>query len=289
MNDAGPNPSPEIQVENHESPVDSAAPDTAAVAEQAAPAAAAETARPGVPHRESEWLPSLQSLASTVVIAVFVITFLVQAFQIPSPSMEDTLLIGDYLLVDKVQFAQGGLWSWLLPYRPIQRGDIIVFRYPVHPEQHFVKRVIAVPGDRVRLIDKKVYVNDQPVDEPYTVYKRGDVDIFRDDFPQPQLPSPYLDAHWWVELRKHVKGNELIVPDNSYFAMGDNREISLDSRYWGFVPRENIIGRPLVIYLSLRTSDADDAPPADDKLSMGGVLGKIIHMPRWRRAFRVVR
>jgi signal peptidase I len=286
MSEVGPNPSPEIEIEPREAASESS-PGGTAVAEppEATPAGAVAPAK----RTESDWLPSLQSLASTIVIAVFVITFLVQAFQIPSPSMEDTLLIGDYLLVDKVQFAHGGLWSWLLPYRPIRRGDIIVFRYPVHPEQHFVKRVIAVPGDRVRLVDKTVYVNDKPVQEPYTVYKRGDVDIFRDDFPQPQLPSPYLDAHWWVEMRKHVQGDDLVVPPDSYFAMGDNREISLDSRYWGFVPRRNIIGRPLVIYLSLRTSEADDAPAADDKLSMTGVLGRMIHLPRWRRTFRLVR
>lgn len=288
MSEAPPNPSPQAETEPPKMPAPEAAAGSAtAVAE---PPAAAPDAAPATPRRsESDWLPSLQSLASTVVIAVFVITFLVQAFQIPSPSMEDTLLIGDYLLVDKVQFANGGFWSWLLPYRPIQRGDIIVFRYPVHPEQHFVKRVIAVPGDRVRLLDKRVYVNDKLVEEPYAVYKRGDLDIFRDDFPQPQLPSPYLDAHWWVEMRKYVRGDELVVPPGRYFAMGDNREISLDSRYWGFVPRENIIGRPLVIYLSLRTGEADDATPPDDRLSRVGILGEIIHLPRWRRTFRLVR
>ena len=290
MSEAVPNPSPEIE-EPRAIAADSSAPPAVPDALVAEPATPECSAAPTPQKRsESEWLPSLQSLASTVVIAVFVITFLVQAFQIPSPSMEDTLLIGDYLLVDKVQFGRGGIWSWLLPYRPIKRGDIIVFRYPVHPEQHFVKRVIAVPGDHVHLVDKRVYVNGQLVDEPYTVYKRGDVDIFRDDFPQPELPSPYLDAHWWVEMRKHVQGNDLVVPPDSYFAMGDNREISLDSRYWGFVPRQNIIGRPLVIYLSLRTSEADDATAAsDDKLSAVGVLGQIIHLPRWRRTFRLVR
>jgi signal peptidase I len=286
MSEVDPNPSPGMEAEPREMPPpELSAGSATAVAE---PTAAPETAPATARRADSDWLPSLQSLASTIVIAVFVITFLVQAFQIPSPSMEDTLLIGDYLLVDKMQFSDGGLWSWLLPYHTIQRGDIIVFRYPVHPEQHFVKRVIAVPGDHVRLFNKRVYVNGNMVAEPYAIYKRGDVDIFRDDFPQPQLPSPYLDAHWWVDMRKYVKGDELVVPPGRYFAMGDNREISLDSRYWGFVPRENIIGRPLIIYLSLRTAEADDAAP-DDKLSKVGVLGEIIHLPRWRRTFRLVR
>src|SRR5690348_9014104 len=110
-------------------------------------------------HHDNDWISSLQSLVATVVIAIFVITFVVQAFQIPSESMEDTLLIGDYLLVDKAHFSRSGLWSHLLPYEPVQRGDVIVFRYPVHPSQHFVKRVIAVPGDRVRLLNKQVWIN----------------------------------------------------------------------------------------------------------------------------------
>jgi len=286
MSDAVPNPPSQIEPQPVEVPIDAALPAATPVAETQAQPGAAEAP---VRKNEAEWLPSLQSLASTVVIAVFVITFLVQAFQIPSPSMEDTLLIGDYLLVDKVQFASGGLWSKLLPYRPIQRGDIIVFRNPIHPEQHFVKRVIGIPGDHVRLIDKRAYVNGKALDEPYTVYKRGDLDIFRDDFPQPEVPSPYLDAHWWVEMRKFVQGDELVVPAGRYFAMGDNREISWDSRYWGFVPRENIIGRPLVIYLSLRTGEADDVPPPDDKLPKVGILGRFIRLPRWRRTFRLVR
>src|SRR5450755_4735552 len=104
-------------------------------------------------------MTSLQSLATTIVIAVFVITFVVQAFQIPSESMEKTLLIGDYLLVDKAHFGDSRFWNWFLPYQPIRRQDIIVFRYPVNPQQHFVKRVVALPGDRVRLINKHVYVN----------------------------------------------------------------------------------------------------------------------------------
>src|SRR5947208_5333054 len=108
---------------------------------------------------QPDWTTSLQSLLATVVIAVFVITFIVQAFQIPSESMENTLLVGDYLLVDKVHFAESGLWGHLLPYRPISRGDIVVFRYPVRPTQHFVKRVVALPGDRVHLHEGRVYVN----------------------------------------------------------------------------------------------------------------------------------
>src|SRR6516162_2992820 len=116
-------------------------------------------------HSESTGVSSLQSLATTIVIAVFVITFVVQAFQIPSESMEKTLLVGDYLLVDKAHYGASRLWAWLLPYRPIRRQEIVVFRYPLNPSQHFVKRVIAIPGDRVKLVNKHVYVNDVRQDD----------------------------------------------------------------------------------------------------------------------------
>ena len=119
---------------------------------------------------QADTLSSLQSLLATVIIAVFVITFIVQAFQIPSESMENTLLIGDYLLVDKLRYGGGGIWDALMPYRQVKRGDVIVFRYPVHPTQHFVKRVVGVPGDRIRLINRQVYVNGHPLQEPYVRY-----------------------------------------------------------------------------------------------------------------------
>ncbi len=135
------------------------------------------------PARSKTDFYSLQSLAGTIVIAVFVITFVVQAFQIPSESMEKTLLIGDYLLVDKAHYGQSRVWGWLLPYRPIQRQDIIVFRYPVNPQQHFVKRVIAVPGDHVRLINKHVYVNGVRQDDAYATFNWAWPDHFRDNFP----------------------------------------------------------------------------------------------------------
>jgi signal peptidase I len=243
------------------------------------PAAPIESPQPGpkpTPRKRGStdqgWNATVQSLATTIVIAVFVITFLVQAFQIPSESMEKTLLVGDYLLVDKVHFASAGGWGHLLPYTEIHRGDIIVFRFPVHPEQHFVKRVVGVPGDRVRLVNKQVYVNGKRVDEPYALHQSADTDPYRDDFPQPDLPSPSLSARWWSQMHRLVSGGELLVPDGGYFVLGDNRDYSLDSRYWGFVPRANIIGRPLLIYLSLRSPTADADAWSGDKLSRPGVF-----------------
>ena len=130
-----------------------------------------------------DWLTSLQSLLATVVIAVFVITYVVQAFQIPSESMENTLLIGDYLLVDKLCYGGGNLADYIIPYRTIHRGDIIVFHYPVNPSQHFVKRVVGVPGDRIHLVNRRVFVNGVPLAEPYVRYIKPERNFFRDDFP----------------------------------------------------------------------------------------------------------
>jgi len=235
-------------------------------------------------------LGSIQSLSVTVVIAVFVITFLVQAFQIPSESMENTLLIGDYLLVDKVRFGHGGVWGRILPYREIQRGDIIVFRYPVHPSQHFVKRVLGLPGDRVHLVNKHVFVNGRPVDENYVVYNGHGKDVYRDDFPAPAHAGGAVEARWWLQMRKSVHEGELVVPPGAYFVLGDNRDESLDSRYWGFVPRENVIGRPLIIYWSVRHPDGPESAFADDTLSrFAFVLTHLFQFTRWDRTFRIVK
>src|SRR5271157_5732036 len=153
---------------------------------------------------------SLQSFATTIVIAVFVITFIVQAFQIPSESMEKTLLIGDYLLVDKVHYGHSRFWGSLLPYQSIQRQDIIVFRYPVNPKQHFVKRVVAVPGDRVRLINKHVYVNGIRQDDDYATFNWSQRDKFRDNFPDGGLYGDKISAKWFVQARKLLEDDELI-------------------------------------------------------------------------------
>jgi signal peptidase I len=239
---------------------------------------------------DSDWFGSAQSLLATIVIAIFVITFVIQAFQIPTDSMENTLLIGDYLLVDKLHY--GGKFGYpLMPYRPIKNGDVIVFHYPVNPPQHFVKRVIGIPGDRVRLINRQVYVNGVPVQEPYAIHKIGDHNVFRDEFPR--LDFPYgLDARWWVQMKKLVEDGQLIVPSGHYFVMGDNRDDSYDSRYWGFVPQENIIGRPLIIYWSLQSFDDDlpRSPSASDKiLHFAHAALHIFQITRWDRTFTIVR
>jgi signal peptidase I len=243
-------------------------------------------------HSLSDLPGALQSLAITVVIAAFVITFIVQAFQIPSESMEDTLLVGDHLLVDKVHFGHGGVWGEVLPYTKIKRGDIVVFHYPIRPDQHFVKRVIGLPGDRVRMKDKQVWINGKPLREPYAIYRSPGHDAYRDDFPRLDFPNANVAAGWWSQMRSLVHNGELTVPAGRYFVLGDNRDQSLDSRYWGFVPRENIIGRPLVIYWSIRHPErlGRVAENRDDKLlSFAHIVTHWFEDTRWNRTFRLIR
>jgi signal peptidase I len=240
----------------------------------------------------NEWATSLQSLLVTVVIAVFVISFIVQAFQIPSESMENTLLIGDYLLVDKFRYGGGSVWDWMMPYRPVKRGDIIVFRYPVNPTQHFVKRVIGVPGDHVRLIERRVYINGAPLQEPYVRYTSLVHDVFRDEFPRLNLPVAGLEGAWWLQMQKLVEDGQLIVPQGYYFVLGDNRDESLDSRYWGFVPRENVIGRPLLIYWSVRDVEEEmpvEPSPGDKLFHFAYSATHLFQITRWDRTFRLVK
>ncbi len=236
-------------------------------------------------------LGALQWLLSTGVIALFAITFLAQAFQIPSESMENTLLIGDYVLVDKVDFAQGGVWGHILPYQPIRCGDIIVFRYPVDPEQHFVKRVVGVPGDRVRLVDKHVLVNGRPIDESHAIFTSHTYDVFRDNFPRLDYLEPSIELRWWMKMPSLVHNGELVVPPGNYFVMGDNRDDSSDSRYWGLVPRENIIGRPLVIYWSVRSGRPRSVSSTATDGTLSGFANVLLHIReemRWNRFLRLV-
>src|ERR1700751_6044446 len=173
-----------------------------------------------------DWLTSLQSLLATIVIAVFVITYVVQAFQIPSPSMENTLLTGDYLLVDKLCYGGGGFINHIIPYRPIRRGDIIVFHYPVNPAQHFVKRVVGVPGDRIHLVNKRVFVNGVPLAEPYVRYIKPEHNAFRDYFSWPDFSGPGNYRGLVNQVAKLVEGGQFNFPESHYFAMGDNRDDS---------------------------------------------------------------
>jgi signal peptidase I len=226
--------------------------------------------------------------AVTIILLLFGTTNLVQAFVIPTGSMEDTLLIGDHLLVDKLAYApQGHLSKYILPYTEPKRGDIIVFRYPIDIQQTFVKRCIGVPGDRIRLVNKQLFLNGAAVTEPYVYHKSEMIDSYRDNFPgEPnvRVPEAAIDM-----LANHVRNDEVVVPPGYYFAMGDNRDSSLDSRYWGFVPRGNIIGKPLIIYWSY---DASTEALSKPMMSVDHLLDLVQHFPtktRWSRTFRLIR
>src|SRR5947208_16039068 len=181
----------------------------------------------------------LESLLVTVILALFGTTFIGQAFKIPSASMETTLLIGDHLLVNKFIFGGRGAWyEKLLPYRSLERGDIIVFKYPFQDHQHFVKRVIGLPGDHLKLVDQQVYINGKLLNEPYVVHDpAAGYDPLNYSFPpvgNPLYSSP-VEPEWAHDIRTYVHGDELDVPPGKYFAMGENRDHSLNSRLWGYV------------------------------------------------------
>lgn len=226
---------------------------------------------------------SIAEWSLTIVIYLFVTTCAVQGYVIPTPSMEDTLLIGDHLLVDKMSYAPADPWfGSLLPYQQVQRGDIIVFRFPLDLNETYVKRVIGVPGDRMRIEEKQVFRNGTPIEEPYKVHKTAYWDSYRDTFPSE--PNIALPDRALEMLENHVRQGELIVPPGYYFVLGDNRDLSSDSRYWGFVPRENIIGKPLIVYWSY------DAPTEQlmEPLSLRHAADVALHFftrTRWERSF----
>ena len=262
--------------------------EVAPVAEHRTTAARAEE-RPHTSIREY-----IESLLVTVILALFGTTFVVQAFKIPSQSMEPTLLVGDHLLVNKFIF--GGRDSWyekLLPYRSVRRGDIIVFKFPFQDHPHYVKRVIGVPGDRIKIVDQQVYRNGQKLIEPYAVHdSAAPYDAFLYNYP-PAGHDDILSSmqpEWADQIFKYVQNGEIVVPSGNYFAMGDNRDHSWDSRYWGFVSREAIMGGPVVIYWSVQSSEEEYS-----ERSFGGgivsILRTLIEIPtrtRWNRMLRTV-
>jgi signal peptidase I len=234
---------------------------------------------------------ALASLLGTVVVALFLLTFVVQPFLIPSESMEHTLLVGDFLLVNKQVYApEGELTHYLLPYRKVQRGDVVVFHYPEDPKRYVVKRVVGLPGDRLHIEDGRVTVNGQVLSEPYAAFEPAPPNPFRDNFPAKVYTDPAVDPAWWKQMQNLTHDGELIVPDGKYFVLGDNRNHSYDSRSWGLVSRQAIVARPLVIYFSLsRPSSTDVQQAVDDRLGHDRELSaRLIGFARWKRIFRVV-
>jgi signal peptidase I len=215
-------------------------------------------------------LQEFQSLLNIVVVALFIMAFIAQPFRIPSASMEPTLLVGDFLLVNKE--ISTGRFPALTPANLIRRGDIIVFHYPVDPAIHLVKRVIGLPGDRLRLRDGRVLIDGRALSEPYAFYLPSAPDSYRDDFPRLDRADPTVDSRWWVEMHSLVRNGELTIPPGSYFVLGDNRNNSEDSRYWGLVPRAAIVGKPFLVYFSLKE-------PAVS----------LTNLARWDRTLRIIR
>ena len=241
----------------------------------------------------------LQSFASLCVMAIsvlFVYAFVAQNFVIPSASMASTILVGDHDIVDQVSLAPASPWARILPYRELRRGEPVVFYKPIlesdGSEDILVKRVVDVPGDRIHLRGGVLYVNGVAQHEPYAAMPTAaNYNLYRDDFPLiPPRNVPGVTASWSLELPQHIDGDDLVVPPDSYFMMGDNRTISLDSRYWGFVKRENLVGRPLFIYWSIDTPEEDGNPTLAEQASI--FLRHLTHFAtdtRWRRTFQIVR
>ena len=221
-----------------------------------------------------------------ILILLFGTTTLVQAFIVPTPSMDTTVMVGDHLLVDKLSYAPAGSLSrYFLPYTDPKRGDIIVFRYPMDISQNYVKRVMGVPGDRIKVVDKVIYLNGKPLVEPYAQHIFPNLEPYRDNFPSEPRGPVYDRAR--EMLAEHVENGELVVPPGNYFAMGDNRDNSLDSRYWGFVPRENIIGKPLLIFWSYDAPTADLVGYSADHFL--DLAKNFFFKTRWDRELKLVR
>jgi signal peptidase I len=250
---------------------------------------------------------AVASISSVLVVGLFILTFIAQNFVIPSGSMEKTLLVGDHLVVDRINLAPPANWMPLVHYREPRRGDIIVFIKPSpEPEldaegkpQYFflVKRLVGVPGDHIHLHDGIVILNGvaQPLpkeggDDPGAPYERDYLDEFP-SIPPAQDPSGSATEAWAVDAPNHIVDGDLVVPPGMYFMMGDNRHDSLDSRYWGFVPRQNIVGRPLFNYWSFETPDAvyDQTGFGPRIAWMGHVVLHFFSQTRWSRTFHLTR
>ena len=258
------------------------------------------------PEREEETpLEAVASICSVLVVGLFILTFIAQNFVIPSGSMEPTLLIGDHLVVDRLTLAPPAHWMPLVRYREPRRGDIIVFIKPVispgdpvgpdgKPQYLFlVKRCIGIPGDHLQLRNGIVIINGVAQSQPYAQpTTSANFNQFLDDFPSVP-PSDMEDTteSWDVAFSKYIQNGDLVVPPGHYFMMGDNRHNSLDSRFWGFVPRANIIGRPLFNYWSFKTSEDEY-----NQTGVGHQVAWMFHVAthfftntRWSRTFHVVR
>ena len=234
---------------------------------------------------------ALASLLSLVVIALFLHTFVLQPYLIPSESMERTLLVGDFLLVNKQVYAPAdSLTRNLLPYRSVERGDMIIFHPPENPQKFYVKRVVGMPGDRLHIAEGRVMVNGVFLGEPYAVFEPAPRNPYSENFPARNYTDPTVEAKWWRQMQGLISDGDLIIPQGNYFVLGDNRNHSFDSRFWGFVSQQQIVAKPLVIYFSLtRPSTTDVQLAKDDRLGHDRELTAwLAGFARWKRIFHVV-
>lgn len=257
------------------------------------PAPPAPGREPVIHHHEV--LIMLQTTLTFLVGALFVLTFIAQPYRIPSGSMEDTLLVGDFLLVNKIVFANPGPWRHLLRYRPVKRDDIVVFHYPVEHSLHLVKRVVGIPGDSVHLHHGVVFIDGRSQKEPFAMYISSYPSVFRDEFPTQNYTDPGVSSAWWVQMKQDVHHGDLVIPPSEYFVLGDNRNDSLDSRYWGFVPRQNIVGEPFLVYFSVISESRSEiagfsgAGLSNDRLAHEHTwFGDLAGSARWDRIFHVI-
>lgn len=245
--------------------------------------------KPAAPAPATEHRNSVAEWAITILILLFGTSTIAQPFVIPTSSMHNTLYTGDHLIVDKLAYAPpGAIGKYLLPYEQVKRGDIIVFKHPTLITVDYVKRVIGIPGDHIKLVNKQVFVNGKPLTEPYTIHQDNSLN-YRDNFPvgEPDYSGdPQMAARASEMLRDNVVNGELVVPPDNYFAMGDNRDNSLDSRYWGMVPRDNITGKPVIVFWSY------DAPTEDLKdYNLHHLLDLAQHFftkTRWNRTLKLI-
>jgi len=246
---------------------------------------------------------ALASICTILAIGMFVFGFIFQNFEIPSGSMLNTMLIGDHVVVDRTTLAPATKWAPFVHYRPVRRGDIIVFMKPnpESPDLILVKRTIGIAGDRIHLRRGVVYLNGVAQNEPYAIQpgEEGSADgyqPYRDDFPSDlagiQERATQNNASLWAEeLPSHIQGDDLVVPTGMVFAMGDNRTNSLDGRFWGFVPQQNILGRPLFVYWSFKTpADQENKTSAADRIGfLFHIVTHIFSDTRWSRTLHVMR
>lgn len=277
---------------------------TDGMAKQSTSKASTVTAEPAVSKPEETPFEAVASICSVLVIGLFILTFLGRNFVIPSGSMENTLLVGDHLLVDRITLAPPAHWMPLIHYREPRRGDVMVFLKPVpdpdaqgNPQYlYLVKRLIGLPGDRIHLHDGVVYVNGEEQPLPKTGISGSDEfsgSLFIDEFPAVapiSRPGNRVPESWEVDFPSHVQNGELVVPPGMYFMMGDHRHDSADSRFWGFVPRQNIVGRPLFNYWSFETPEGQQ-----EKSGIGAKIAWMGHIAvhfftgtRWSRTLKII-